>query len=123
MWAVKPRHLATLAIIFAMGGARAADQSMVDAARKEGKVVWYTTLIVNQVVLPLKAAFEARYPGVALEYARNDEGPTAIRLLNEAKAGGVRADVFDGVTNNIAMRREGFWRPRQSRTKPTIPPR
>ena len=74
---------AALALCLVTGtSARAADQLLVDAARKEGKVVWYTTLIVNQVVLPLKSAFEKKYPGVTLDYARNDEGPTAIRLLN-----------------------------------------
>ena len=91
--------------------ASAADQSLIDAAKKEGKVVWYTTLIVNQVVLPLKAAFEAKYPGVTLDYARNDEGPTAVRLINESKSGHMQADIFDGVTNNIALRREGLVTP------------
>jgi iron(III) transport system substrate-binding protein len=88
--------------------ARAADASVIEAARKEGKVVWYTTLIVNQVVLPLKAAFEKKYPGVTLDYARNDEGPTAIRLMNEAKSGNVQADVFDGLTVNVALKRESL---------------
>jgi ABC-type Fe3+ transport system substrate-binding protein len=86
----------------------AADQALIDAARKEGKVTWYTTLIVNQIVLPLKTAFEKKYPGVTLEYSRNDEGPTAIRLLNEAKAGRVQADVFDGLTVNVPLKREGL---------------
>jgi len=71
-------------------------------------VLWYTTLIVNQVVIPLKTAFEKKYPGVTLDYARNDEGPTAIRLLNEAKAGRVQADVFDGLTVNVPLKREGL---------------
>ena len=100
---------AALALCLVTGtSARAADQLLVDAARKEGKVVWYTTLIVNQVVLPLKSAFEKKYPGVTLDYARNDEGPTAIRLLNEAKSGQMQADVFDGLTVNVALKREGL---------------
>ncbi len=91
--------------------ARAADQALVDAAKQEGRVVWYTTLIANQVVLPLKAAFETKFPGVTLDYSRNDEGPTAIRLINEGKSGRMQADIFDGVTNNIALRREGLVAP------------
>jgi ABC-type Fe3+ transport system substrate-binding protein len=102
-------HLAVaIALWLGMQPARAADQSLIDAAKKEGKVTWYTTLIVNQVVLPLKAAFEKKYPGVTLEYSRNDEGPTAIRLLNEAKAGSIQADVFDGLTVNVPLKREGL---------------
>ena len=98
----------TIALWLCAHPAFAADQALIDAAKKEGKVTWYTTLIVNQVVLPLKAAFEKKYPGVTLEYSRNDEGPTAIRLLNEAKAGGVQADVFDGLTVNVPLKREGL---------------
>ena len=102
-----------LALPLAIGAvpARAADSAAIAAAQKEGHVVWYTTLIVNQAVLPLKAAFEKKYPGVTLDYSRNDEGPTAIRLLGEAKSGHMQADIFDGVTNNIAMRREGLLAP------------
>ena len=98
----------TLWLACAGSTARAADAATIEAAKKEGKVTWYTTLIVNQVVLPLKAAFEKKYPGVTLEYARNDEGPTAIRLLNEAKSGRVQGDVFDGLTINVALKRENL---------------
>ena len=31
---------------------------LVDGARKEGKISWYTSLIVDQVVRPVKEAFE-----------------------------------------------------------------
>ncbi len=97
--------------LFAARPVLAADQALIDAAKKEGRVMWYTTLIVNQAILPLKAAFEKRYPGVTLDYVRNDEGPIAIRLLNEAKAGGGQADVFDGITVNVALKREGLLAP------------
>lgn len=89
----------------------AADQTLIDAAMKEGKVVWYTTLIVNQVVLPLKAAFEKKYPGVTLDFARNDEGPTEIRLINESRSGKLQADIFDGLTVNVPLKREGLLSP------------
>ena len=35
---------------------------LVEGAKKEGKVSWYTSLIVDQVVRPLKEAFEKEYP-------------------------------------------------------------
>ncbi|HXV47634.1 MAG TPA: hypothetical protein VEB61_02450, partial [Candidatus Binatia bacterium] len=31
---------------------------LVDGARKEGKITWYTSLIVDQLVRPMKEAFE-----------------------------------------------------------------
>jgi len=102
------RALTAGACLLACATAQAAEAALIEAAKKEGRVLWYTTLIVNQVVIPLKTAFEKKYPGVTLDYARNDEGPTAIRLLNEAKAGKVQADVFDGLTVNVPLKREGL---------------
>jgi iron(III) transport system substrate-binding protein len=101
-------RMATAAFMMSCAPGYAADAALIEAAKKEGRVVWYTTLIVNQVVIPLKTAFEKKYPGVTLDYARNDEGPTAIRLMNEAKAGRVQADVFDGLTVNVPLKREGL---------------
>jgi iron(III) transport system substrate-binding protein len=102
------RALTAGACLLACATAQAAEAALIEAAKKEGRVLWYTTLIVNQVVIPVKTAFEKKYPGVTLDYARNDEGPTAIRLLNEAKAGKVQADVFDGLTVNVPLKREGL---------------
>ena len=41
------------------GPCGAADAALIAAAKREGRVVWYTTLIVNQAVRPLAKAFEA----------------------------------------------------------------
>ncbi len=38
------------------------EKLLVEGAKKEGKVVFYTGLIVDQVVRPVKAAFEKEYP-------------------------------------------------------------
>lgn len=35
---------------------------LVEGAKKEGKLTFYTTLIVEQVVRPMKEAFENEYP-------------------------------------------------------------
>ena len=35
---------------------------LLEGAKKEGKISWYTTLIVDQVVRPVKEAFEKEYP-------------------------------------------------------------
>jgi ABC-type Fe3+ transport system substrate-binding protein len=75
----------------------AADSALYEAAKKEGEVVWYTTLIVNQAVRPLIEAFGKRYPGVEVKYARADSGPTAIKIMNEARAGRPQSDLFDGI--------------------------
>src|SRR5215471_14843305 len=88
--------------------ASAADAALIEAARKEGKVVWYTTLIVNQAIRPLKEAFEKAYPGIELQYTRADESPTAAKILAEAQAGRLQADVFDGISNMVPLKRMGL---------------
>jgi iron(III) transport system substrate-binding protein len=98
-------------LLAAAAPARAEDPALVAAARKEGQVVWYTTLIVNQAIRPLKAAFEAKYPGVTLQFSRADDAPTALKLLNEARAEHVQADMFDGLYNMIVLQRAGLVAP------------
>jgi iron(III) transport system substrate-binding protein len=83
-------------LLLSCASAAAADEALVAAAKKEKQVVWYTTLIVNQAVRPLAKAFEAKYPGIEVRYSRADSGPTALKILNEARAGRLQADVFDG---------------------------
>lgn len=97
--------LATLAMMFPPG-ARAADPALVEAARKEGRVVWYTTLLINQLGGPLAQAFEKKY-GIKVEATRNDPGETMIRLIQENRAGAMLADVFDGSLAPDVLVREG----------------
>lgn len=99
----------------------AADSALVEAAKKEGKVVWYTTLIVNQAIRPLKDAFERKYPGIELQYARADESPTAAKILAEAQAGRVQADVFDGISNMVPLKRAGIVAPYMPSSANLIP--
>jgi ABC-type Fe3+ transport system substrate-binding protein len=63
-------------------------------------VVWYSTLIVNQIVRPIVDAFEKKYPGISVHYARATNSDTALKIINEARARRLQADVFDG-TNSI----------------------
>ena len=86
--------------------ARAADQALIDAAKKEGKVTWYTTLILQQLGTPIAEAFEKKY-GIKVEATRNDPGETALRLVNEHRAGNMQADVFDGSFAPTTLIQEG----------------
>jgi ABC-type Fe3+ transport system substrate-binding protein len=85
------------------------DPVLLEAARKEGQALWYTTLIVDQIVRPLIKAFGAAVPGVEIKFVRIDSGQQIVRLMNEARAGRTQADVWaviDGVApltqNSIA---------------------
>ncbi len=98
------RIVASFVGALAVAGTLAFNTSVVNAqedprvaeAKKEGEVVWYTTLLVDQAVRPLVAAFEAKYPGVKVHFARYNSGELSLRLVNEAQAGKTQADLVDG---------------------------
>ncbi len=73
----------------------AADEALIAAAKKNGRLTWYTTLIVNQFARPVADAFQKKY-GIRVEYARADNTETNLRIAQEIKAGRISVDVFDG---------------------------
>jgi ABC-type Fe3+ transport system substrate-binding protein len=74
---------------------------LIARAKQEGQVTYYTDLIVDQVVRPLTAAFEAKY-GIKVSFVRGDSQVNSVKLLNEFKAGRVMADVF-GLTSGMEI--------------------
>jgi len=96
----KPTRILAAAVLAAglavqAGHAGAVDQKMIDAAKKEGALTWYSTLIINQAVRPMAAAFEKKY-GIKIAYSRQTNSDVALKVINESKAGRVVGDVFDG---------------------------
>ena len=59
-------HLSWSATVEDVALVKSADRQklLVEGAKKEGKVTFYTGLIVDQVVRPLKEGFEKEYPFV-----------------------------------------------------------
>jgi ABC-type Fe3+ transport system substrate-binding protein len=74
--------------------AYAADPKLVEAARREGEVVLYTTLIVDQVVRPMIKAFRAQISGIDVKFVRTDSAQQVVKLINEGRAGRVQADIW-----------------------------
>ncbi len=96
---------ATALAALALTPALAADQAMIDAAKKEGEVNWYTTQIVNQFVRPAIGAFEKKY-GIKVNYFRGNATDIALKVSSEAKAGRIMADVVDGTATSVMLRRD-----------------
>lgn len=110
-------------LLILSGSARAAsiDPAMIDAARKEGTVVWYSGMIINQIVRPLVDAFEAKYPGIKVQYSRASGNDNALKIMNEARARRPLADMFDGSTAFNALVDTGLiaeFRPAESARYP-----
>ncbi len=98
-------------------GGAAAEQALIDAAKQEGVVAWYTTQIVDQFARPAAEAFERKY-GIKVDFTRNDPGAIVLRVTGEAKAGRVRADVFDSAPVVTALKTAGLavkWLPDSAR--------
>jgi iron(III) transport system substrate-binding protein len=96
---------AALALGLAALPAAAADQALIDAAKKEGSVTWYTTQIIDQFARPAADAFEKKY-GVKVNYVRADAAEGVLRIINESRAGHVEADLVDG-TDTQGLIKEG----------------
>lgn len=113
--------IAGLAVV--SGPLGAADPALIAAAKKEGEVVWYTTQIVSQLVRPVTAAFEKKYPGIKVRSTRANATETAVKILNEAKAGRLQADIFDGTTTVVPLKAEGHvlqWLPDEAKNYPAL---
>src|SRR3954452_8804435 len=100
--------------------ALAADDAFIAAAKKEGEVNWYTTQIINQFGRPAVEAFQKKY-GIRVNAVRGDSVELAVRLLNEAKAGRMQADAFDGTTTSPSIKKAGValkWQPDAAKQLP-----
>src|SRR5262249_33418406 len=60
-------------------------QVLIDGARKEGQVVLYSALIVNQMLRPLAAGFMKKYPFVKMTYYRADSEELLAKLSAETR--------------------------------------
>jgi iron(III) transport system substrate-binding protein len=75
------------------GVAVAQDAKLVEAAKKEGKVVWYTSLALPTAER-LAKAFEAAYPGVKVEVNRTGSERILQRVMQELQANIKTVDVI-----------------------------
>ena len=110
-----------LASAAGINGAAAADAALIEAARKEGEVTWYSTQIISQLVRPVTAAFERKYPGIKVRATRQNATEVAVKILNEGKAGRLQADVFDGTGSAPPIKKAGLalqWLPDAARRLP-----
>ena len=78
-------------------------QKIIDAAKKEGKLVIYSATD-SKAAQPLIKDFNALYPGISVEY--NDMNSTEVynRFISEAAAGGNTADVMWSSAMDLQMR-------------------
>jgi ABC-type Fe3+ transport system substrate-binding protein len=113
--------LAGIAVcLLAATAAQAASQALIDAAKREGRVTWYTTLLVDDASGPLAAAFERKY-GIDVDFIRRDGSIQLRTILEEARSGTMKVDVFDGTTTAAFVMKEGLAEPYKADSAADIP--
>jgi iron(III) transport system substrate-binding protein len=93
--------LLQLCASFAFG----AESNMIDAAKKEGAMVFYTTMDI-QNSKPLLDAFNKKYPFIKADLVRLGGTAMVSRILTEAQAGASQFDVAVGISPSLTPMRE-----------------
>ena len=78
---------------------------LLEGAKKEGKISWYTTLIVDQVVRPVKEAFEKEYPFLQVEFFRGNAERLVQKMFAEYQAKRYDVDIIDGTVSPTMVHR------------------
>ncbi|MBI4522333.1 MAG: extracellular solute-binding protein [Deltaproteobacteria bacterium] len=107
------RLLLILVALFGSHGILAgADSAVVEGARREGKVVFYTVVAESQQICQ---EFEKIYPFIKAEVVRATAYPLLNRILNEARAGVYNYDVVLQTTFPMSLLiQRGLVQPYQS---------
>jgi iron(III) transport system substrate-binding protein len=101
--------LALLVALSASGPAAAqaplaeSDPAVIAAAKKEGKVVIYSTTD-SVAAQPLLKEFRERYPGVEIEYDDMNSTEVYNRFVSEAAAGAASADLLWSSSMDLQMK-------------------
>ncbi|MPZ59005.1 MAG: extracellular solute-binding protein [Rhizobiales bacterium] len=87
------------------------EKLLVEGAKKEGTVTFYSSLTVDQALRPIVAGFQAKYPFMNPRYVRDDPPQMLQKLMAEARANNMVADVFENTGLEVPARRAGIVRP------------
>jgi len=88
---------ASAMLLFGLGraGIAAVPASVTDAAKKEGTVVWYTS-VDAKTLTPLVQRFDQSHPGIALQTLQITSNLIPARIITEQRGGKFNADVANG---------------------------
>ena len=99
--------LATLLLLYWLNLATAWGQSdqtkiLIEGAKKEGKLLWYTALNINDGDMLLQR-FQNKYPFIKVEMLRLGSTQLLTKVLTEARLGAFKGDVIEiaGVLGHI----------------------
>src|SRR6478672_5696232 len=96
-------------VVSAAPAAEPVTPALVEAAKKEGKVTYYTAMDLS-VAEPMAKAFEARYPGIKVAVERSGAERVFNRIGQEMGSKIYRVDVVNSsdAAHFISWKREGW---------------
>jgi iron(III) transport system substrate-binding protein len=86
-------------------------EKLIEGAKQEGELTYYSALIVNQALRPLTAGFQARYPFIKMVYWRADSEDIETKLAAEMRANNLIGDVIEGTGIGELAVRAGLAQP------------
>jgi iron(III) transport system substrate-binding protein len=107
---------------WAAGGPTTMSEVDVDKAKAEGKMTLYTSLD-TKIVDAIVAAFKEKY-GIEVEYFRGGSADVSSKVLAEADAGRVQADMVDAsdLAALLVMKERGLLLQKTSEASAQVPP-
>src|SRR6201999_2652530 len=99
-------------VVSAAPAAEAVTPALIDAATKEGKVIYYTSIDLP-VAEKIAKAFEAKYPGIAVRTERSGAERVFQRIGQEYSSKVYAVDVANSsdAAHFIAWKRDGWLAP------------
>ncbi len=79
------------------------ERFLYEGAKKEGKLVWYTSLTIYK---EMAKYFEAKYPGVSVEFYRAPSVILASRILSESQARRYIVDAIETTPGALMLVRD-----------------
>jgi iron(III) transport system substrate-binding protein len=108
-WAQSPDQ----SILTYMGPDRT--EKLIEGAKQEGELTYYSAMIVNQALRPLTAAFQKKYPFIRIAFWRADSEEIGTKLSAEMRANNLVGDAIEGTgIGELAVRAglaQSIWSP------------
>jgi iron(III) transport system substrate-binding protein len=96
-------------------------EKLIEGAKQERELTYYSAMIVNQALRPLTAAFQAKYPFLKIAYWRADSEEIETKVAAEMRANNLVGDVIEGTGIGELAVRAGLAQPIVSPELAAIP--
>jgi ABC-type Fe3+ transport system substrate-binding protein len=86
-------------------------EKLIEGAKREGELTYYSAMIVNQALRPLTAAFQKKYPFIKMASWRADSEEIETKLSAEMRANNLVGDAIEGTGIGELAVRAGLAQP------------